>query len=270
MRHFAMIAVVGLAAGSAVADGIFESSYDAAMTFSGAPANLAQTSMNIAWDGSSYWTSSGGGADGARIAQFDASGALLGTFEPGVDMRSLATAAGGSTVYARGFGSSTVFTQTAPGVLTPLVDLSGGNLGSQSSVVISDDGSEFWSNNNGVVDRWNTGDGSHIGAVTLDGWGQNGESSYPQARGVATLGGNLLTYSNGTLSAWDMAGNRVGTTTLNGAGVDFDSHFSMGVANGMVWVIDDANGTWRGYAIPAPGALALLGLGGLAAARRRR
>ena len=73
------------------------------------------------------------------------------------------------------------------------------------------------------------------------------------------------------LSAWDGAGTRVGTTELIGAGQTFDSHFSFSWAQGQVWVIDVANGTWRGYGVglPAPGAIALLALAGVTTRRRR-
>src|SRR5439155_13699480 len=82
-------------------------------------------------------------------------------------------------------------------------------------------------------------------------------------RGIAALGNSWFTYSNGTLSVWDQTGNRVGTTTLIGAGTSFDSHFSLSEANGKVFIVTTAGGTWDGYAVgfsvtgsvPADGAI---------------
>src|SRR5262249_24115077 len=81
------------------------------------------------------------------------------------------------------------------------------------------------------------------------------ENNYPQDRGIAALGNNWLTYSNGTLSVWDQTGNRIGTTTLVGAGTSFDSHFSLSEANDKVFIVTQASGTWDGYAVQLGGTI---------------
>lgn len=266
------LAACGLA-GTAVADGIFEDSYAESMSFSG-NAGLEQTSMNMTYDGSSFWASSGGGSTGIRLAQFANDGTLLDTYEAGLDFRSVFTAGGnGATVYGRAFSDATIYRQTSPGVFVADTTLIGGTLNTQSQVVFNSDATEYIAHEGGQVDRWDLG-GNHLGSVALSGYGSMfGEGNYPANRGMVAAGGYYLTYSQGMLSAWDDSGNRVGTTELLGAGTSFDSEFSLSWAANKIWIIDEANGTWRGYnipAIPAPGALALLGIAGLASARRRR
>lgn len=275
-RSFALAAVsatLTLATGSVMADGIFNDSYSQSMSFSG-NAGLEQTSMNMTFDGTHYWASSGGSPGGIRLAQFDINGNLVNTYEPGVDFRSVFTVNGmGGTVYGRGFGDSAVLRMDSPGVFNPFVTLSGGSLNEQSQVEFGAGGNEFIAHNAGNIDRWSLG-GAYLGSVSLNGFGTMfNEDTYPANRGVVYAGGYYLTFSDQHLSAWDASGNRVGTTELIGSGTSFDSEFSLSWANGKIWIIDEANGMWRGYqidAIPAPGALALFGVGGLLFRRARR
>lgn len=269
---FALFACAALA-GTAMADGIFDDSYSQSMSFSG-NGGLEQTSMNMTFDGTHYWASSGGSSNGVRIAQFDVNGNLVGQFEPGLDFRSVFTSNGmGGTVYGRAFSDATIYRMDSPGVFNPIATLTGGSLDGQSQVMFNSDSTEYIAHEGGTVSRWDLS-GNFIGNVTLAGYGSMfGEGSYPANRGVVAAGGYYLTFSDNHLSAWDASGNRVGTTELLGSGTSFDTEFSLSWANGKIWVIDEANGTWRGYqisAIPTPGALALLGLGAAIARRRRR
>lgn len=100
--------------------------------------------------------------------------------------------------------------------------------------------------NSATVSRWSA-KGAFISAFSLQGFNQNQENSYPAYRGVLVAGKYYLTYSNGTLSAWDATGKRLSSTLLNKAGTSFDSHFSLSYAQGKVWVVDQAGLLWRGY-----------------------
>ncbi|RLB45420.1 MAG: hypothetical protein DRI90_28455, partial [Deltaproteobacteria bacterium] len=136
--------------------------------------------------------------------------------------------------------------QTSPGVFTNDLSLSG-SLNSQAALVWDNDNNEYIGMEGGTVYRW-AASGSSLSNVTLVGYGTlNSESSYPNNRGVAWASGYYLTYSNGVLSAWDSQGARIDTTNLTGAGITFDSHFSISYAQGKAWVVDDNNGIWRGY-----------------------
>lgn len=232
-------------------NGIFQPSYNQAMAIDGSPAQLEQTSMNMTGDGSSFWSCSGGSSGGNRLAQFDAGGNWVASYQPGIDMRSVFSVGGNSAqVYCRGYNSNVVQRMTSPGVFAPHATLSGGTLDAQSQVEFNSAGNEYIAHIGGNISRWDLS-GSHLGDVALSGFGSMfGEDTYPQNRGVISANGYYLTYSNGNLSAWDASGNRVGNTVLNGAGNSFDSHFSLSWANGKVWIIDTANGTWRGYLIP--------------------
>jgi hypothetical protein len=242
------LVLIVIVAGQANADGIFGDSYDASFTFQDALGFGVGATMVVAFDGTDYWSSAGGYSDAVEYAQYDSSGTLIATYNPHLDFRSIFTDATGQ-VYARQFDDSTIYLQTVPGTfVTSGVTLAPNNLDSQSSVVLNGPETEYVALNYGTVSRWDLA-GNSLGTVTLSGFGSiSGENSYPQGRGIAAAQTYWLTYDgNRTLSAWDFDGNRVGTTTLNGAGTTFDSNWSLGFANGLVFIVDKAGGTWRGY-----------------------
>jgi hypothetical protein len=76
---------------------------------------IAATTMGITFDGTNYWDCSGGSTGGLRLGNYSASGALLGTYSPGLDFRSIMTTAGG-TVLARAFNTNVIYQQTSPGI----------------------------------------------------------------------------------------------------------------------------------------------------------
>lgn len=232
---------------SAAAGPVFSAAtVTASQTFEDA---LSDTTMTIAWDGSSYWSASGGSTGGQRLARYSADGAVIDTYAPGHDFRSVFT--DGSTLLARDFNTPVIYQQSTPGVFDPLLTLTGGGLDAQSSVV--KDGNNYIAMADGVVSLWDAS-GNRLPIVELKGYGsQNGEDSYPENRGIAVSGDYWLTYSSGVLSAWDHSGNRADEITLAGAGTSFNSYFSLSVANNKVFVVDDSGQTWRGYeVIPVP------------------
>jgi hypothetical protein len=273
----AILILLGGAGGQANAGFLFNSSYTPVFTFQD---GLSTTTMTAAYDGIHYWTASGGSATGLRYAEYNSSGGLIHTFSPGLDFRSVFTDASGN-VYARQFNDNQIYKQTAPGVFAGTGVYLAGLANVQSAVVLNSAGTGYVALDNGVVQQWNA-NGTALPPVPLSGFGSMaGEGNYPQNRGLAVFGNYWLTYGNGILSAWNAAGNRVDTTTLVAAGTSFDSHFSLSYTNGMLFVVDQAGGTWRGYNIsspngvsptPEPGSLTLLGIGavGLASFLRRR
>lgn len=235
----------------------FRSNYFASQLFTDA---LTETTMTLAFDGTNYWSCSGGGADGARLARYDFSGGLVATYSPGLDFRSVFTDRNG-TILAKTVNDPVIHRQTSPGVFVNSgVTLIGGTLDSQSSVMLNEAGAEFIAMSAGVVSRWST-NGSHLGSVTLQGFGLGGgENDYPQNRGIAVAGGFWLTYNTtGILSMWDTGGNRVMQATMSGAGVGFNSAFSLSYCNGKVFVVDTAGGQWRGYEVCSGEKLAVYG-----------
>ncbi|MBM4164453.1 MAG: hypothetical protein FJ222_08435 [Lentisphaerae bacterium] len=230
-----------------VIDALSQASYDAAVTFTD---RLSSTTMTLTYDGTHYWSCSGGSSSGYRLAKYTAAGAWVQSFQPNVDWRSVYSQNGnGTPVYGRGFSSSQILIMNGDGTFANHITLVGGSLNSQSSVVLDDTGDELIAFNAGTVTRWNAATGALIGTVTLDGFGTlNGENDYPQNRGIIKRAGFYLTYAGPcVLTAWDADGNRVSSTTLTGAGTSFDSYFSLSYANGMVFIVDNAGGLWRGY-----------------------
>lgn len=277
----AAVLVSGLLAAVPIAraDGILLNSYSASITF--ADASGGNTPMPLAFDGTHYWAASGG-TTAAPYTEYDSTGALIQTFHPGLDFRSVFTGTSGQ-VFARPFANSTIYQQTSPGVFAASgVTLTGGNLNDQSAVVL-DQGTTYVAQLDGAVDRWGL-NGAFLGSVQLQGFGAIvGETDFPNSVGFASAGNYWLTYDATTekLSAWDHAGNRVGTTQLlvPGAPPSSFAAFSLSYANGMVFVDDGSGGSWRGYnlglAAPPPatawaGLVLLLAAGAWSAVTARR
>ncbi|MGI8922682.1 MAG: hypothetical protein ACR2HJ_01350 [Fimbriimonadales bacterium] len=86
----ATLALCAAIAGPAVADGIFPDTQSVTASFTDA-AELEGTRMTPAWDSTNYWSSSGGGATGLRLAHYASDGPLLDTYAPGFDFRSVFT-----------------------------------------------------------------------------------------------------------------------------------------------------------------------------------
>ena len=175
-------------------------------------------------------------------------GALIATYSPGLDFRSLTTKADG-TLLARTYNSGVIYQQTSPGVFASSgVTLTGGILDRQASFVLNGAGTEFNDMSSGVISRWST-NGTYLGTVNLIGYGAiAGENVYPQNRGLAVMGNLWLTY-NGTniLSIWDAAGNRIAQVALPSAGTSLDAGFSFSYCNGKVFIMDNSGGTWRRF-----------------------
>jgi hypothetical protein len=226
------------------------------VTFTDAP---IATPTGITFDGTNYWSCSGGTTSGLRLARYTASGTLLATYAPGLDFRSVFTRADG-TVLARAYNSGVIYQQTSPGVFVASgITLAGGTLDMQSSVVLNGAGTEYQAMSGGVVSRWST-NGAYLGSVALSGFGSlSGENTLPQNRGLGVSGNLWLTYNgNGVLSVWDSAGNRVVQAALPGAGTSSESSWGFSFCNGKVFIVDAAGGRWRGYDLYSTAAVAVL------------
>ena len=209
---------------------------------------LPASTMPMAFDGTNYWSASGGSTAGTRLAKYSLSGNVVATYSPGLDFRSLTTEPNG-TLLARAFDSGVIYMMTSPGeFVSSGVTLTGGSLDPQSSVVLNGNATEFDAQSGGVVSRWST-NGTYLGAVNLIAFGAvPGEQASPQNRGLAVLGNLWLTYNGaGVLSLWDSAGNRVTELALPGAGTSNDSDWSFSFCNGKVFIVDVAGSTWRGF-----------------------
>jgi hypothetical protein len=231
--------------GPVACSGFPAASFAPAITFADITQN---TIVGIAWDGMSYWSVAGGSTSGLNEGQHDGAGAAVATFAPNIDFRSVFTRGDGTTeVYARGYDDPTIFVQGAPGVWSDSVDLVGGVLDPQAAVAWDPLASEHIAFNDGTLSRWDAA-GVFIGTVAfLDYGALAGEHDFPQNRSIAWASGCYLTVVDDTLSAWDATGTRVDTATLEASGASFSTNLSLSVANGHVWVSDDAQ--WRGYAV---------------------
>jgi hypothetical protein len=139
---------------------------------------LGGTTMTLAFDGTNYWSSSGGSNFGFRYAQYDSSGTLISTFSPGLDFRSVFTDSA-ADVFARTCcnptsNSHVVFKQSSPGVFAPHVTLATNSLDFQSAVVLNGAGTEYVAHGpaggGGTISRWDLS-GASLGTVSLTGYG---------------------------------------------------------------------------------------------------
>ncbi len=231
---------------AALPDCTLKTNYTADLTFTD---SLGGNTMSLAFDGTNFWSASGGDTNGNRLARYTAAGTFVASYAPAIDFRSLFTDARGR-LYARGSDSPAILRQTTPGTFLPHLVLNGGPLDEASAVVLSGNANEYLALNNGVVSRWST-NGSFLGTVTLDGFGTlAGESSDYQNVRLAAVGNVWLT-GNGSrvLSVWNQSGARLATTVLQNAGTGFDSKYSFSYCAGRVWIVDAPGGSWRGYDI---------------------
>ncbi|MBW8816189.1 MAG: PEPxxWA-CTERM sorting domain-containing protein [Caulobacterales bacterium] len=270
----AAMIVVGVAAiaGPASAGSVFgAASYNSSFNLNSDV--QGSTSAGAAFDGTSYYTVSGG-YDGSPIAKLNASGTITaGPTSTGLDFRSVFTNAAGN-VFARAYADATIYEQSSFGVFSALTTLQGG-LDDQEQVVLTSDGTHYVGNDNGVLQFWDL-TGAVTGTVALGG---SFDTGYPQGRSVSIFGNYALNYSNGVLSAYNLStGALADQTTLVGAGTDFNSLYGQSYANGYFFVPTSGGNTFVGYKIdggaaPEPAAWALMiggfGLAGGALRRRR-
>ncbi len=223
--------------------------YDAVMVFQNE--HVADAPMGLAWDGSSFWVGGNGTLGGFTEARYDGTGKFLADYQPGI---------GFSAIYTKGDGTSPVFArantwlvvekQISPGQWSGVMTLAGPSPPAATGIAWDADHNEFIALIDGVLNRWNS-TGQALAQVPFQNFGtMNGEGNYPANRRVAWAYGYYLTYSKQYISAWNSAGIRVASAKLNGAGVvDFDSAWSFSFAQGKAWVVDSAQGMWRGYVI---------------------
>ncbi len=198
-------------------------------------------------NGAYLLTVSGGSATGNRFARYLPDGTFDAGFASGIDFRSIDTA-NNQDLYAKGYPSG-FYSITAGGVATYLFDLPGAD--AQSSAVFSADDTELYALSAGTVRRHSAATGAYLGQFTLNGV-SGGELAYPANVQIDTdRSGRLVTYADGVVSEWDLAGNRIGTCTIPIATPsDFDTTFSFAVdGDGLVYLLNAATYNWQVYDI---------------------
>jgi hypothetical protein len=224
-------------------------SYDAVMVFPNHP--VVYTPTGLAWDGSSFWVGGDGNLGGFTEVRYDGTGQYVASYQPGIGFSSIYTKGDGTgPVFGRELTWNNVEQQTSPGQWSAPYTLAGGNPLTMTAIVWDADHSEHIGLMDGTLHRWNA-TGQSLPNIQFQGYGtMSGESTYPRGRRVVWAYGHYFTYAGPIISAWDAAGTRVATATLNGAGTtDFDSYLSFSFAQGKVWVLDSSQGSWRGYDI---------------------
>ena len=149
---------------------------------------LLKTQMGLTFDGTYYWSVTGGSARGMRESQYNAAGVLIADYAPNLDFRSIFSAAP-DRIFARTYNSNVIYKQTSDGVFAGVTTLQGG-LDSQSAVALikGSSSAELIARLGATVTRWDV-TGQLIGTVELIGFGSvpgedfvSPESWYRRAR----------------------------------------------------------------------------------------
>jgi hypothetical protein len=208
---------------------------------------LRAPQQSLAFDGTYYW------AVGSRYTYGLVSYTTAGVskkYSTFYDFSSVASADGRGRIYARSTADAWMYQMNSATGFVDVAYLMNGVLDNDSSVAVTANPVTFVALSDGVVTTWNAL-GELPVSFQLASWGTiAGERNVPQRSRMALVGDTILTYSNGTLSFWSRTtGQRLRTTQLVGAGTTVASHYSFSFADGLVWVLDDVGGTWRGYSV---------------------
>lgn len=283
LNNKALLGAVILCLSAAASAGpVFSSaSYNATTTF--VDGGVGATTMTLAFDGSNYYTATGG-YQSSPIVKYDANGNFVASTSPtpSIDFRSIFTNSA-NELLARGCcdasNGKTIYKQTSFGNFSAYVTLGGTGPDFQSAVVLNSAGTEYISRTGTAVKRWDL-TGNQLASVTLNNSGVANANGYPFDRGIAAADGYWLTFVNQTVYAWDETGDLLDSASLIASGNSGNSGFSYSFANDKFWVVDTSGSTWLGYdigltnnpsnSVPLPGTLALVLLGLVAAASAGR
>ncbi len=205
----------------------------------------------ISADNPSYgfiWTASGGTNTGVHLARYNPDGTTNAVYSPGVDFRSLYSNNAGN-LFAKEFGSGAVYSISNVGVATLLYNLNDPE--AQSSASLNGPDTELYTMSNGTVRRYNAANGAFLGSFNLIGFG-GAELGFPDYVQMETNGsGRILTYSDGNVSEWDLAGNRIGTCVIPiSTPDDFNTEWSFGVgSDDLVYLYDASRTQWASYRV---------------------
>jgi len=201
-------------------------------------------------DGTSRWVGSGNSTAGDRLVQYTADGSsVVMRYAPGIDFRTLFTKVPGrGPILARGYPDQQLLRMDSPGTFVADVLLVGGSVaGTDMTIVYDNTRRHFVGNIDGSLEMWND-DGEFFDSLSLENWGVDNPAESGSQK-VVTACGYYLTYANGIASVFDGSGQRVDMKTLTDAPttVTTETLFSLSYADGLLWVLDVTDGTWRGW-----------------------
>ncbi|MCP3917719.1 MAG: hypothetical protein GY711_19420 [bacterium] len=207
------------------------------------------TPMSAASSGTHLWTVDGGSIGGSELVRYLPDGTLDAALPSGFDARSIFTDSSGA-LFGKAYGGN-VYSIDPNGVATLLFDLPEGN--PQASASFNADDTELYTlSTNGILRRYDATTGAALSSTPLLGWGVTvpSETGHPDAHQLETTPtGRILTYSDGIVSEWDLAGNRIGTCSVPIATAsDFDTVWSFSVADpGFVYLLNTISDEWEVY-----------------------
>jgi len=99
----------------------------------------------------------------------------------------------------------------------------------------------------GRVDFWNR-QGEWLNSIMLQDYGQVlGENQYPAYTNIVAFEHQLITLANSEASVWNCNGTRIARVRLDDVEGTYDIYWSLSVANGLLWLVDEQSHMFRGY-----------------------
>jgi hypothetical protein len=237
---------VALVAPGAMASGTLFDNGSLVMDFAD---QTGSTPISADNDGTYIWTASGGGCN--PIGRYNQDGSPAGLYNVCLDFRTLFVSDGGQ-LYGKLYCGG-IYSISQSGVPTFLFNLSDPDC--QSSASLNGDDSELYVYAAPTVYRVDATNGNALGSFTLSGLGGN-ELNYPQNVQMETnAAGQIVTFADGIVSEWDLAGNRIGQCTVPiGTPGGFNTNWSFGVGNdNYVYLYNENTARWEVYDVGLTG-----------------
>ncbi len=207
--------------------------------------------MSLTFDGTNYWTITGGYGP-FKVTKYDNAGNSIGQWGIDLDGRSVAYNQGDGKLYVKDYGTNSLYVlgnisgtdylyAAVPGFTNKFQDL-------QSKIAISPDGQYVYDALNGNVRKYELSTGNNVENITLEGYA----GGFPEAFQIGTDGTYLFALKNTTVMAYNMSGSFV--KAIPGLANDlFYTQWSYSNTDNRIWVFDVANGeqngVWKGYNI---------------------
>jgi hypothetical protein len=207
--------------------------------------------MGITWDGENYYTINGGNAESSVINKYDEQGALVESYDIGVDGRAIFYRPAKELLYLKQHGKS--LENVDPYVQVTNTVYPNCFIRDQSSAAMSPDGDYLYELYDGRVDVIRVDVGDEVASFALSSHSEETDLGYAYA--IAASDKFLFVWapkSNKDILVYDLDGKYVTKFSLPRAGYGF----SLSWANDMLWIAEDADGgedgadgTWFGYAL---------------------
>ncbi len=197
--------------------------------------------MNIASDGSYYYTINGGNASWGEIRTYDLAGNPVRTVACAIDARSIHYNPADGHFYAKTYYREWCRVDPLTGAFS--VVFTGIFQSPQSSPALTPDGAYILEHESGTIYWYNAATGALVTSMAGFYYG-----SSPSSGAVATDGCRIFTWDGTLTYVYDMQGAFIESWTIPQGHYGFSPSW----ANGLFWTADDGTQMWFGYDVGSP------------------